>query len=310
MRALSIHLTDLCNSECAFCVVASPFYTRDSVAYDDVVRFLEEHAGGGYGTVNLHGGEPTIHPRFIETLDLILALGYREIHLQTNGIRLADPDFARRLAERQVTKFIVSLHGDTAELHDGQTFTKGGFAKTIRGLENVSRLGRHIRTNTVITVQNLARLEAIAELACASGVAHLNFSALHPVGSAHLSRGRVMPSLRDIRPPLYRAIDVALGHGRQVTLEGFPYCTVDQGREAHHLTNEYRAIRLLVRGNVVDDYDTYMRVNMSRLGEPCRECPVREVCGGPYPEYVEYFGWDEFSPDRVPATLAETAGAR
>lgn len=86
-------------------------------------------------------------------------------------------------------------------------------------------------------------------------------------------------------------------------------CAIGDGKERLHLTNEYRAIRLLVRGQVLDDYDGFMRDRMSVLGEPCQRCPAKERCGGVYPEYIEYFGWDEFDARHVPSGLSVAVGA-
>lgn len=310
MKCLSIHLTDLCNSECTFCVVASPLYARDSVRYADVLAFLRDNAGSDFEIVNLHGGEPTVHPLFIETLQLIRDLGYREVHLQTNGIKLGDRQFTGRVVELGVTKFIVSLHGSTAEIHDGQTYSNG-FTSTVNAIENAKSFGSFVRTNTVITNQNLDDLCGIVSLACSVGVDHVNFSNLHPVGSARLSRTRVMPRLDEIRTSLDPAIDLALARGRRVTIEGFPYCAyLGNGRERLHLNNEYRAIRLLMRGAVIDDYDSFMRDDMRTFGKPCEKCSVRELCGGVYPEYLEYYGWGEFRPLSIAAPLIADGRSR
>lgn len=303
MKCLSIHLTDLCNSECTFCVVGSPLYTKDTVNYSDIISFLETNKNDNYDVVNLHGGEPTIHPRFVDTLDSILELGYPQIHLQTNGIKLAQKEFAAQITDRKITKFIISLHGDQSEYQDSQTYTKGGFLKTVQGIKNVKALGIHVRTNTVITLQNLERLKYIVRFACDLGVDHINLSNLHPVGSARFSRGRIMPALASIRKYLYPAVDYAISKGHIVTLEGFPYCAIDGGRERFHLYNEYRIIKMLIRGKVLSDYDLFMLAKMRVFGPPCDGCLVRDKCGGVYPEYAEYFGWDEIGPSLVPASL-------
>jgi MoaA/NifB/PqqE/SkfB family radical SAM enzyme len=300
MKCLSIHLTDRCNSACEFCVVGSPLRSEDSVRYEDVLAFLEEHQGQGFEVVNLHGGEPTIHPRFLETLDTIAELGYPEVHVQTNGIRLADSRFVRQLAERRVTKVIISLHGDVAEIHEGHTLTRGSFCRATKAIEYAKSSGLHVRTNSVITRHNMARLPGIASLACDLGVDHVNFSNLHPVGSARLSRDRIMPRLSEVRPHLREAAGVALRRSRRVTLEGFPYCTLDGGLEELHLGNEYRAIKLLIGNHVLQDYDLFMKERMRTLGDACRGCCASDQCGGVYPEYVESYGWGEFSPSAVP----------
>lgn len=303
MRCLSIHLTDLCNSECVFCVVGAPLHTTDTVRYQEIIAFLEANQGQGFDVVNLHGGEPTIHPRFLDTLDRIRQLGYRQVHVQTNGIRLADSEFMRQVSEKQVTKIILSLHGDTAELHEAHTYTPGGFEKVLQSIRNAKTCDIHVRTNTVITRLNVSRLAAITRLAHQVGVDHLNLSAMHPVGSARYSAGRLLPRLGDVRPFLENAADLAQDGGLRMTLEGFPYCSLDGGLERLHLGNEHRAIRLLIGEHVMDDYDTFMRQRMRIRGEPCQECPAAEVCGGVYPEYVAYYGWNEFDAAAVPSGL-------
>lgn len=295
MNCISIHLTDLCNSACKFCVVASPLYTEDSINYAEVVDFLKSHADTEHTIVNLHGGEPTIHPRFLETLELIRDLGYREVHLQTNGIRLADRGFVGKLVQVGVRKFIISLHGDRAEIQDSQTCSPGGFAKTINGIQNAKHYGALVRTNTVISSANIDSLLHISELACSLGVDHLNFSNLHPVGSAAYSRSQIMMQFENIRHPLYKAVDFALSAGRQVTLEGFPYCVVRE-RAKYQLNNEYRGIRMLMRGKIIEDYDRFMSDVMRVFGPPCETCGAHAKCGGVYPQYIEYFGWSEFFP--------------
>jgi MoaA/NifB/PqqE/SkfB family radical SAM enzyme len=275
--------------------VGAPLHTKDTVAYDQVVAFLQDNVGLGFEVVNLHGGEPTVHPRFLEALELIRSLGYSEVHLQTNGIRLANLDFARRAVDLGVRLFIVSLHDDAAAMHDEQTGVPGGFGQTIQGIRNVKALGALVRTNTVVTLQNVDRLAAIAELAVELGVDHLNFSNLHPVGSALFGLSRRVATFAGIRRCLYPAADLALARGRRVTLEGFPYCTVSE-RVDLHLDNEYREVRMLFRGRILENYDAFMNEVMRTFGEPCNDCAVRAACGGVYTEYTDLRGWGEFAP--------------
>lgn len=306
-RFLSIHVTDLCNSNCSFCVVASPLFTKDTVEYEDIIQFLKSNAGQGWSSVNLHGGEPTIHPRFIEILETIRNLGYPEVLLQTNGIRLADAAFAGRTVDLGVAKFIVSLHGDTPEMHDSQTGTSGGFVRTVQGIRNVKARHAHVRTNTVITRQNLSRLTDICRFACDLGVDHINLSNMHPVGSALFARSSSMPAFNEMQEEIYRAVDVTLSYGRSLTLEGFPYCVI-QNRIDHQLNNEVREIRMLMRGQVVEDYDNFMSDVMRIFGLPCLNCAAKKKCGGVYPEYIQYNGWDEFSQlTNTPCLPAEAA---
>jgi MoaA/NifB/PqqE/SkfB family radical SAM enzyme len=290
MHCLSIHLTDLCNGRCIFCVVSSPSSSFDTVLYDDIKSFLESNAYKGYDVVNLHGGEPTIHPKFFEILEMIKRLGYAEIHLQTNGMCLADKEFAKKTFEAGVNLFIVSLHGEKKERHESQSRVNGSFQRTIEGIKNVKALKAKVKTNTVITRINLAYLNEIIELAANIGVDHINISNLHPVGISYSTRKNIMVILLEIQEPLEAAIDYALQKGLRITLEGFPYCVLRPDHIPFHLDNLYRKVRMLMRGSIIEDYDKFMN-QLRRHGNACKNCSHRHKCGGVYPEYVEVYGW-------------------
>jgi hypothetical protein len=56
---------------------------------------------------------------------------------------------------------------------------------------------------------------------------------------------------------------------------------------------------MLMRGQIIDNYDLFMSDVMRVFGTPCSGCSMREQCGGVYPQYIDYNGWHEFSP--IPA---------
>lgn len=293
MQTLSVHLTDLCNSRCVFCVVDSPHYEKDSIEIRNIESFLLDHANRGYEVVNLHGGEATIHPHFFSVLRTIQDLEYPQVHLQTNGIKLSDRAFTNSLRELGVTLAIVSLHGGDASTHDSQTGTNGGFVKTVNGIKNAKTSGMGVRTNTVVTKQNVEQLAALTKLACSLDVDHINFSSLHPVGAATFSFDAITPSFHEVQGHLYLAIQIALALGKKVTLEGFPYCTIPNYQHLH-LNEQSRKIKMLMRGLVIDDYDSFMNSSCRVFGPNCGNCTVKEKCGGVYPEYVDRKGWGEF----------------
>src|SRR5688500_12470760 len=118
MKSLSVHLTDTCNNSCIFCVVGSHTGIPEKVNRKLVREFLISNKDKGYDVVNIHGGEPTIVPEFLDVLAMIKENGYKAITVQTNGRLLKDIDFAKKAIENGVKLFVVSLHGNTPELQD------------------------------------------------------------------------------------------------------------------------------------------------------------------------------------------------
>ncbi|MBL8175731.1 MAG: radical SAM protein [Bryobacterales bacterium] len=295
MKQLSLHVTDTCNSKCGFCVVGSPLAQKDAVHYPDLVRFLFENAEQGYTSVNFHGGEPTIHPKLFELLNLARLFGYPEVHIQTNGRKLKDSEFVRKLQEGGVRLFIVSLHGFHAETQDMLAQVRGGFEETLEGIRNAKRLGIPVRTNTVLTKQNLYELDQLVGLCGELDVDHVNISNLHPVGSGFFAIDGMGPAMAETREVLLPAVERLLAMNRRVSLEGFPFCVV---RPYQHLSIEWekRDIRMMYHGSVYDNYDTYMDQECRTYGPACQQCSCRGLCGGVYKEYAERRGWSEFAP--------------
>jgi MoaA/NifB/PqqE/SkfB family radical SAM enzyme len=179
MKALSIHLTDICNSKCSFCIVDSPYIKQDTIMRRRVSRFLSEHAGQGYEGVSLHGGEATIRRDFLEILDEIREKGYPTVHLMTNARKLARMAFARSVVEKGVSLFIVSMHGATAPTQDKISGSPGSFDQAVQGIRNVKELGASVRTNSVVCKDNYTELPDIIDLCLDLGADQVNLSALH-----------------------------------------------------------------------------------------------------------------------------------
>ena len=293
MKSISIHLTDQCNNSCIFCVVNSHQKRKEGVNKKMIEGFLKENAGKGYESVNIHGGEATVLEDFVDILKLIKQYGYPQISLQTNARKLADLDYAKEVYDNGVNLFVVSLHGKDAEEHDTITQVEGSFKEAVEGIKNVKCLGAKVRTNTVAYKGNIQSIPEIVELAISIGVDHVNLSAMHPVGKAYENFERVVPTYDQIREKIFEAVDVCVKHNCVVTLEGFPNCTI-QGCEKYQIDWEENEFKLLYHNFVLDNYATFMEKETKKRIPACKQCTKKNICGGVYKEYLEFFGDAEF----------------
>ncbi len=295
MKALSIHLTDVCNSRCTFCIVDSPYMKHDTVMRRRVSRFLREHAGQGYAAVSLHGGEATIRRDFLEILDEIRELGYPTVFLMTNGRKLTHPDYARTVVDKGVSLFIVSMHGATAQTQDRISLAPGSFDQAVKGIRNVKDMGATVRTNSVVCKDNYTELPDVVDLCLDLGADQVTISALHTGGTALRNFWAVTPRYDEIQPYVLEACERAVRRGARLLMEGFPYCTVP-GYERFLVDWEQNRFKVLYRSFVMDDYEGHMDDFTRVKDERCGGCVFDGVCGGVYKEYAELIGWDEFHP--------------
>jgi uncharacterized radical SAM superfamily Fe-S cluster-containing enzyme len=102
VRLPVVTITSACNLDCPICYVHNKnddaFHMREH-AFRKTIELLVRDHGGELDILNLTGGEPTLHPQFLEFLEIARALGVHRTTLCTNGIKIVkDPTLAPRLA--------------------------------------------------------------------------------------------------------------------------------------------------------------------------------------------------------------------
>lgn len=86
--SINLDLTVACNHRCTHCIDADLINTGHAFDFDDVVRSLTVLRVAGLRSVILiGGGEPTLHPEFRQTVDLIKLLGL-QCAVVSNGSRV------------------------------------------------------------------------------------------------------------------------------------------------------------------------------------------------------------------------------
>lgn len=289
LKMLSVHVTDYCNSKCKFCVINSPIRQRP-IRTEELVEFIFSLADKKIDILNLHGGEPTISKDLFTIIDAAHAINISEIHLQTNGINLADDELVSELIGRGINVFIISLHGHTAELQEGISLTPNSFNKIVNGIENCLRAGALVRTNTVICRQNINFLYDVLKLSCHLGVPWQNISALHPTERALAQFPDVLlpPSeIRQFLPSMLHKLVMDVP-GVFFELEGFATCHVP-GFEYYHIKKELRDITLKYHEVVIDNYEKFMDNDERTLMKDCIICRYYGSCNGIYKAYLLEF---------------------
>ncbi|HUR68459.1 MAG TPA: radical SAM protein, partial [Candidatus Thermoplasmatota archaeon] len=133
-----IDLTDACNMRCPTCFANSD--TGVMLPFETVEKMLDTLVASEViaDVVQFSGGEPTLHPRLFDILDLAQRKKIRHMMVNTNGIRIAqDEAFAARLAKYEDFEVYLQFDGlrrSTYETLRGQDMTEVR-DKALRNLE-------------------------------------------------------------------------------------------------------------------------------------------------------------------------------
>jgi uncharacterized radical SAM superfamily Fe-S cluster-containing enzyme len=96
-----IEITERCNLSCPTCFAGSSPQHSEMMSLEEFTRQVDQLVAGGKSgsdMIQLSGGEPTVHPRFFDMVDLLFERGFHQVCINSNGIKLAQPAFTERLA--------------------------------------------------------------------------------------------------------------------------------------------------------------------------------------------------------------------
>lgn len=102
VRLPVVTITSACNLDCPICYVHNKnddAWHMTTAAFAKTLEALQS-AHGELDLLNFTGGEPTMHPHFVEFLEMSKAAGVHRVAICTNGMRLAtDEALVARLGE-------------------------------------------------------------------------------------------------------------------------------------------------------------------------------------------------------------------
>lgn len=147
--------------------------------------------------IKLTGGEPLLHPRIEEILNIVEAQRI-SLSIETNGI-LCAPGLSDKIARCKDAFVSVSLDGTNAETHDWVRGVPGSFEKALAGIRNLVAAG--LKPQIIMTVLNKNRdqIEQMAKLAASLGAGSVKLNVLQPTERAEiLIRGGMAPDIREL----------------------------------------------------------------------------------------------------------------
>ncbi|NQU11606.1 radical SAM protein [bacterium] len=210
LRAFYLYLSTGCNLRCRHCWITPTFVngrpsSGDVIDMDLLREAVVEAQPLGLGHAKLTGGEPMLHPRFMEIARLLSRMGLG-LDMETNGTLLT-ADSARRLKEDTRVSFIsVSLDGIDAETHDAFRGVAGAFEATRRGLGHLVDAG-YENVQVIMSVHrgNVNQIDDLLRLAADSGARSVKLSPVAKTGrgSAMHRRGEALDFSERMRLSAY-----------------------------------------------------------------------------------------------------------
>lgn len=218
-----VRLTFDCNDHCVFCLDAHTHngQMRDR---DEVKAQILDGRRKGATRLILSGGEPTIHPRFVDFVRLGRLAGYSKIQTVTNGRRFAYREFITRALDEGLSEITFSIHGPNAKVHDALVGTKGAWEEEMTGLRNALADGRPIvNIDVVINRANVKHLPEMLRMFTEMGVKEFDLLQVIPFGRAFTDgRDTLFYDLEEAKPYLQEALAYSKRDDVHIWMNRFP----------------------------------------------------------------------------------------
>lgn len=185
LTSLYMYIAGSCNLACRHCWIEPDFRTDNKsgkfIKLEHVKKAVKEAKPLGLQSVKLTGGEPVLHPHFLEIINFVNDEQIT-ISVETNGVLIND-EIAGFLKSKPYCRFIsVSIDGARQETHDELRGIPGAFDNAVKGLKALSRAGFHPQLICTLHKGNVGELEKVVEFAQVLGCGSVKFNHVQPMG--------------------------------------------------------------------------------------------------------------------------------
>ena len=336
-----------CNARCTFCYYRESL--KDGTVRDystkEVKEKLREGRKLGKDQVDISGGEPTIRKDIFEILEYAKKVGYRKRCIITNGLRLHDKDFCKKIVKAGMNDVLLSIHSPIEEQHDKLTQVKGSWKKVMKSLENVKEAGIEYRVNTTLTNLNYMHLDKFFKLVIPYKPHAVNLLVFNPSNETvkeDKDEGRII-DYNTISKEIAGAIEKYNEKVKTINVRWIPFCLL-KGHEEHirtmwqkiyedHEWDPYLNIKYnkgmlpvilsFIGGLFIYPFraprygrkdlfswfseviTTFRQVYYYRQLRQCRACSLRKICTGLPVDYVKRINSTRLHPYRSGKTIKD-----
>ena len=305
---LELFLNYACQAKCGFCYnpPIDDQLLRLELSFEQAAAALYQASHGGTRRLNLHGGEVTLRDDLPKIVRLARKLGFIDITLVTNGVRLGDGRYARSLASAGLTSARLSIHAPNAPAHDAIVQVPGAFVRARRAMAHMEKLGVAVGINFVLIAENASLLpEFLKMLVVDAGVKDVIVYFPHERGMMALNAARLSMSYQDTHAHLLDAAAMLTAAGRRDALKiaNVPPCAAPELLDVlldWERSHEGSPAAMLHPEGHESDLSA-MKDGQRRPIAACRSCTLSARCRGVESEYLRRHGDAALRPlDAVP----------
>ena len=273
-----------CNHACLCCPLTTYDRLHKKMELDDIKKRIDLIPASEENHIVLSGGEPMIHPHFLNILDYLTEKNFT-ITVLSNASMCKDAAFAERLREYKRLEIITAIHSSTPMIHDEMTGTPGSLLQTLEGLDHL------VQNKVGITIKHIFSAKTLPLLTDTFDYLEkhfppqvgFQFCTMDYSGRAGKNKDILYASRKDVMTGLQSVLDLLetrRSKPRRITVIETPYCYADpyywryfegaSGRLSTYIAPNTDSVEAIY------EVDSQCHSNH----QPCQICAVKKYCPG------------------------------
>ncbi|MCX6759179.1 MAG: radical SAM protein [Candidatus Nealsonbacteria bacterium] len=284
-KRVDIKIGFQCNNSCRFCIQGDKRNKFPNKTAEEVKNILKKEKNN-CDSVLFTGGEPTIQKNLVDYVKY------------AKGRLFAYKDYCIELIKAGVDVFNPAIHGSCSEIHDYLTRSPGSFKQTLKGIKNLKKLNQIIGTQTVITKINYQDIPNIAKMMIDLKPNFFQFAFMHinPIIQENPQLiEEIVPRYSQVESYVKEGLQIGVNAGVETRTEAITYCFM-KGYESHITGNKTPTTTVYDANKIIENFNEVRKTQGKSKGPNCQRCKYDEICEGPWRDYPEIFGWEEFKP--------------
>lgn len=182
-RNLYLYITEACQLRCSGCYMGDRLERALKMSMEQIATQLELWRRMGSSKLTVLGGEPTLHPRFEDTVRLANEMGFEHVITTSNGLAPALRKF-RRLKPVDFAYVQISVDGGSPATHDAVR-GEGRFVETLATVRELGERGFDTRIICTVSRRNASDCLKLMDLADELGVSLVKYHVMSVIGRSH-----------------------------------------------------------------------------------------------------------------------------
>lgn len=306
IRKIYININSRCNCRCINCILKEDLREDVNVLSVKDIESLIETVKETFddqvqNIVEISGGEPTLHPSFMDIVKTLHAAKeeglFYKISLLSNAMTSSDMSFCSALSQ-YIDDVVVTLYDTDPDTHDSFTRVPGSFAKKVKAIDNFLSLGVRVHIKILVIKPSFQHLPQMADFIVNKWGkrVHVAINGTHYTGDAYKNQSELSLHYSDAVDYVERALDVLNGAG-VTTSVFFPLCLLDPvyWKSAPYGFKEIIEKSLSVSPTYGLGKATRLLDEFINRSDLCKDCVLLPRCSWPWKRYCEINGDSEIA---------------